>query len=160
MSRHPSSLTRRLAAGARVALIAPSGPLKPGDLDRAVANAKQLGWEPVVGSFVNSADGYFAGADTLRIDDFNMDMVPEGQMVIIENKDQPGMIGFIGTTFGTGNVNIADMVISRVFHKDGSAHALALLKVDSTPSAPLIDELRKNPGILRVKTAHLPTRDG
>ncbi len=96
----------------------------------------------------------------LRIDEFNMDMIPEDQMVIIQNKDQPGMIGFIGTTFGNANVNIADMVISRVFHADGSAHALSLLKVDSAPSATLIDELRKNPGILRVKTANLPPRDG
>lgn len=60
-----------LAAGSRVALVAPAGPLKPGDLDRAVANAKQLGWEPVVGSFVSSADGYFAGPDEVRLDDFN-----------------------------------------------------------------------------------------
>ena len=36
----------------------------------------------------------------LRIDDFNMDMVPEGHMVIIVNKDQPGVIGTVGTTFG------------------------------------------------------------
>lgn len=60
-----------LTAGSRVALVAPAGPLKPGDLDRAVGNAKQLGWEPVVGSFVNSADGYFAGPDDVRLDDFN-----------------------------------------------------------------------------------------
>ena len=60
-----------LTSGSRVALVAPSGPLKPGDLDRAVANTKQLGWEPVVGSFVNSAEGYFAGPDTIRLDDLN-----------------------------------------------------------------------------------------
>ena len=60
-----------LSAGSRVSLVAPSGPLKPGDLDRAVANTKQLGWEPVVGSFVNSSEGYFAGNDELRLDDFN-----------------------------------------------------------------------------------------
>ena len=95
----------------------------------------------------------------LRIDNFNMDMVPEGQMVILENKDQPGMIGFVGTTFGAANVNIADMVISRDVRADGTAHALMLLKVDSKPSDALIDELRKHPGILRAKTAHLPDRN-
>ena len=95
----------------------------------------------------------------LRIDNFNMDMVPEGQMVILENRDQPGMIGFVGTTFGAANVNIADMVISRDVRADGTAHALMLLKVDSKPSDALIDELRKHPGILRAKTAHLPERN-
>ncbi len=97
----------------------------------------------------------------LRIDSYNMDMVPEGQMVILENRDQPGMIGFVGTAFGRANVNIADMVISRRAEdaSDGTARALMLLKVDSKPSDQLIDELRKHPGILRAKTAHLPERD-
>jgi D-3-phosphoglycerate dehydrogenase len=95
----------------------------------------------------------------LRIDNFNMDMVPEGQMVILENRDQPGMIGFVGTTFGKANVNIADMVLSRDVRPDGTAYALMLVKVDSAPSDALIDELRKHPGILRAKTAHLPARN-
>jgi muramoyltetrapeptide carboxypeptidase len=60
-----------LADGARVALIAPSGPLENGDLDRAVANVRQLGWEPVVGTSVAERDGYLAGADALRLGDLN-----------------------------------------------------------------------------------------
>jgi D-3-phosphoglycerate dehydrogenase len=95
----------------------------------------------------------------LRIDNFNMDMVPEGQMAILENRDQPGMIGFVGTCFGKANVNIADMVISRDVRADGTAHALMLLKVDSKPSDELIDELRKHPGILRAKTVNVPERN-
>ena len=95
----------------------------------------------------------------LRIDNFTMDMVPEGQMVILENRDQPGMIGFVGTAFGRANVNIADMVLSRDVRPDGTAYALMLVKVDSKPSDALIDELRKHPGILRAKTAHLPERN-
>jgi hypothetical protein len=51
------------------------------------------------------------------------------------------------------------MVISRDVRADGTAHALMLLKVDSKPSDALIDELRKHPGILRAKTAHLPERN-
>jgi D-3-phosphoglycerate dehydrogenase len=102
------------------------------------------------------ADGH---PRVLRIDNFNMDMVPEGQMVVLENKDQPGMIGFVGTTFGKANVNIADMVLSRDVRPDGSAYALMLVKVDSTPSQELIDELRRHPGILRVRTVHLPSRE-
>ena len=42
-----------------------------------------------------------------------MDMIPEGNMVLIVNKDQPGVIGTVGTSFGDAKVNIADMVISR-----------------------------------------------
>lgn len=60
-----------LASGARVALVAPSGPLSDGDLERAVANTKRLGWEPVVGTYVEERDGYFAGPDDLRLGDLN-----------------------------------------------------------------------------------------
>lgn len=95
----------------------------------------------------------------LRIDNFNMDMIPEGQMVLIENKDQPGMIGHVGTTFGDAKVNIADMAITRDFSADGTAHALMLLKVDSAPSAEVVEKLRKHPGMLRVKTVACPPRD-
>jgi muramoyltetrapeptide carboxypeptidase len=58
--------------GARVALIAPAGPLRlPADLDRALANAKSLGWEPVVGQHVREREGYLAGSDEERLADLN-----------------------------------------------------------------------------------------
>jgi D-3-phosphoglycerate dehydrogenase / 2-oxoglutarate reductase len=94
----------------------------------------------------------------LRIDEFSMDMIPEGNMVIIENKDQPGVIGLVGSTFGDAQVNIADMVISRVIHDDGTATALMLLKTDSRPNDALVNRLRARPNILRVKTVVLPPR--
>lgn len=95
----------------------------------------------------------------LRVDDFTMDMVPEGRMVIIENKDQPGVIGIVGTSFGDAQVNIADMVISRVIHPDNSTNALMVLKTDSEPPEALVNRLRARPNILRVKTVKLPARD-
>jgi D-3-phosphoglycerate dehydrogenase / 2-oxoglutarate reductase len=100
----------------------------------------------------------------LRIDHFAMDMIPEGQMVLILNKDQPGVIGTVGTSFGDANVNIADMVISRTFDGDKSAdadkgaHALMVLKTDSEPPGALVNRLRARPGILRVKCLALPAR--
>ena len=94
----------------------------------------------------------------LRIDGFAMDMIPEGQMVLILNKDQPGVIGTVGTSFGDANVNIADMVISREFDKEGAAHALMVLKTDSEAPPALVNRLKARPGILRVKTLALPPR--
>ena len=61
-----------LAPGARVALVAPAGPLRDtGDLDRASANARSLGWEPVPGANVLARLGYFAGSDDARAADLN-----------------------------------------------------------------------------------------
>src|SRR5262245_36679646 len=53
-----------LGAGARVALVAPSGPLRgASDLERAIENARSFGWEPVPGPHVLERDGYLAGSD-------------------------------------------------------------------------------------------------
>ena len=94
----------------------------------------------------------------LRIDNFAMDMIPEGNMVVIMNKDMPGVIGLVGSTFGDAGVNIADMVISREVQPDGSAIALMLIKTDSAPTQALLDGLRSKQPILKVRPAVLPAR--
>jgi muramoyltetrapeptide carboxypeptidase len=61
-----------IGPGARVALVAPAGPIKfPADLDRATKNAELLEWEPVLGENVRERDGYFAGSDDERLGDLN-----------------------------------------------------------------------------------------
>ena len=96
----------------------------------------------------------------LRVDNYNMDMVPEGNMVLIINQDQPGVIGVVGTSFGDSQVNIADMVISRAFGKDGAATALMVIKTDTAPPEALLNRLGARPNILRVKSLVLPNRGG
>lgn len=95
----------------------------------------------------------------LRVDNFTVDMVPEGQMVVIVNKDQPGVIGVVGSTFGDAQVNIADMVISREQRPDGAV-ALMVLKTDQAAPEALLNRLRARPGILAVKPVTLPPRNG
>ena len=94
----------------------------------------------------------------LRIDGFAMDMVPEGQMVLIVNRDMPGVIGTVGSSFGDASVNIADMVISRQKQPDGSATALMLIKSDMPAPESLIIRLKARPNIVRVKSVNLPPR--
>ena len=95
----------------------------------------------------------------LRIDEYNMDMVPEGNMVLIVNKDQPGVIGVVGTSFGDAQVNIADMVISREFGPgrqgdgaDGDQNR------QRPPPEALLNRLKARPNILKVKSLVLPPR--
>ena len=64
--------TKPLAPGARVALIAPAGPLqKNEELPRAQQNTRALGWEPVVGENAEKRLGYLAGDDRARLEDIN-----------------------------------------------------------------------------------------
>ena len=94
----------------------------------------------------------------LRFDGYAMDMIPEGPMVLIVNRDEPGVIGTVGTTFGDASVNIADMVISREIDKDGKATAMMVIKTDSAPPDALLNRLRARPNIVRVKSVVLSPR--
>ena len=61
-----------LAAGARVALIAPSGPLLSSSaVDVALEQCRSFGWDAVVGEHANARDGYLAGDDASRLHDLN-----------------------------------------------------------------------------------------
>ncbi|HEV8291850.1 MAG TPA: phosphoglycerate dehydrogenase [Tepidisphaeraceae bacterium] len=146
-----------LARGRGIELVAINEPAPPAGL---------VG--DIVGIRVDGQDGeshrvlgtvYLDGMPrVLRFDNFNMDMIPEGHMVVIMNKDMPGVIGMVGTSFGDAGVNIADMVISREVHPDGSAVALMLIKTDSPPTDALLNRLRARPNILRAKSVLVPGR--
>jgi muramoyltetrapeptide carboxypeptidase len=61
-----------------VALVAPSGPIHEADVDRAIANARSFGWEPVVGANVLQRYSYFAATDARRLDDLNAALRDDG----------------------------------------------------------------------------------
>lgn len=60
-----------LRPGARVALVAPAGPLPEGAVDRALERVQALGWEPVPGRHARGRRGFLAGSDAERLEDFN-----------------------------------------------------------------------------------------
>lgn len=59
-----------LPPGSRVALVAPAGPLRgEADVTAALANARSLDWEPIVGRHVSGRAGYHSGTDAERLAD-------------------------------------------------------------------------------------------
>ena len=72
----------------------------------------------------------------VRIDEFHLDAIPEGAMLIVSNDDRPGMVGRIGAVLGDANVNIAYMSLGR---DRSGGRAVAVLNLDS----PLADSLRE-----------------
>jgi muramoyltetrapeptide carboxypeptidase len=60
-----------LRPGARVALVAPAGPLADGAVDRAAERVSGWGFEPVVGEHARKRHGYLAAPDPERAADFN-----------------------------------------------------------------------------------------
>ena len=60
-----------LSPGDKAALIAPSSPCRPGELDKAVRSVKFLGLTPVVMPSCKMRCGYLAGSDKQRARDIN-----------------------------------------------------------------------------------------
>lgn len=60
-----------LGPGARVALVAPAGPLAEGAVERAAERVRAWGWEPRVGRFAAGRHGFLAGTDAERLADLN-----------------------------------------------------------------------------------------
>jgi D-3-phosphoglycerate dehydrogenase len=69
---------------------------------------------------------------------FGIDIELAPDMVFFRYDDVPGVIGKVGTLFGTNGANIANMAVSRT--RDGQ-QALMALSVDEPPSEALIDEM-------------------
>lgn len=88
----------------------------------------------------------------VEINGYHMDMIPAGQMLLLQNEDKPGMIGLVGNEFGEAQVNIADMTISR---RDSTA--LMVLKIDGQAPESLINQLKARPGILKIAQVKLPS---
>lgn len=61
----------RLRPGARVALVAPAGPLAEDAVERALRRVRAWGWEPLLGEHARARHGYLAGTDEQRAADLN-----------------------------------------------------------------------------------------
>jgi D-3-phosphoglycerate dehydrogenase len=94
-----------------------------------------------------------AGPRIIAIDDYEIETVPTGAMLITEHRDVPGMIGKVGTILGEGQVNISTMQVSRV--KEGG-NAIMVLATDRTADPATLDRLRSIPGIHSVRAIELP----
>ncbi len=49
----------------------------------------------------------------MGIDDYALEVVPEGYMLVCVNYDRPGVVGQVGTLLGEAKVNIAGMQLGR-----------------------------------------------
>jgi len=81
-----------------------------------------------------------------------VEIVPEGVIFLMNNKDRPGMVGYIGTLMGRHHVNIASMSLSR---DAAGGQALTVLNLDSVPPPALLEEIKKDPDISNIRVVKL-----
>lgn len=83
----------------------------------------------------------------VRINKFTVEIIPEGHMLVVSNYDKPGVIGNLGVTLGSNNVNIARLHLSR---EQIDGEALVVLTTDTMVHEDVLDKLRKLPNIISV----------
>ena len=91
-------------------------------------------------------------ARIVRINDYRVDAVPEGCMLLCSHEDKPGIVGQIGVVLGKVNINIAGMTLGR---RARGGKEMTVLNVDSQVPEEVRSEIEKSEYILNVKQVKL-----
>ena len=76
----------------------------------------------------------------IEIDGFNVEMTPQGAVLVIFNDDKPGVIGSVGNVCGKHNINICTMGVGQKLDEQKAALAVSL---DGEPDEKAVKELSK-----------------
>ncbi|MBN2019456.1 MAG: phosphoglycerate dehydrogenase [Sedimentisphaerales bacterium] len=97
----------------------------------------------VTDKFTRTVTGSIFGEKLLRIieiDGFDVEMTPQGTVLIIFNDDKPGVIGSVGMLLGTHKINICTMGVGQ---KLDLLKAILAVSLDKAPDEDTINDLSK-----------------
>ena len=129
-----------------------------------LAGAPEAGFETSLGVKVTTPKGRVRVTGALigdshgrviRIDDYHVDIAPEGWMLVIRNRDVPGVIGRVGSVLGTAGINIASYHQARRAGPGTDTNALAAINVDQALTNGVLDKLQALPDVVDVRLANL-----
>jgi len=79
----------------------------------------------------------------------------EGTLLVMRNRDVPGVIGQVGTALGAQGLNIATFALGRREAALG-AEALAIVQLDGEVSEAVLPRLRSIPNVMEARIVRLP----
>ena len=88
----------------------------------------------------------------VRIDDFMLEAIPKGPTLFLQNHDQPGVVGAVGTVLGEGGINISRMQLALIPERSLAA---MLVNVDPAPGDAVMEQLRKLPHLISAQLVDL-----
>jgi len=99
---------------------------------------------------ISTAASLFGRKDyrIVRLNNFTMEIIPEGHMIVLYNYDRPGVIGNIGSTLGSHGINIARLHLGR---EQVAKEALVVLSTDSPVPEEVLSKLKNLPHVIGVK---------
>lgn len=103
-----------------------------------------------------SAGGTFFGSPNnpriVRVLSQPVELNLDGVFLLLNNKDRPGIVGYLGTLLGKHGVNIASMSLSR---DAAGGQALSVFQLDTVPPAALLTEITNDKDISNVRVVRL-----
>ncbi|KAI0133853.1 phosphoglycerate dehydrogenase [Xylariales sp. AK1849] len=107
-------------------------------------------------------EGYVSGKSVYisKLDRFTASFSPEGTLLILHNYDEPGKIGGVGMVLGRRGVNVTWMQVAGLEKSDdlrlAKGHeALMILGVDGVVGREVLEDLKREEGILNVSLIRL-----
>jgi D-3-phosphoglycerate dehydrogenase len=89
----------------------------------------------------------------VRLNSFRLEALPAGPMLLVYNKNVPGVIGALGTTLGENGVNISRMTVGR---QDASNQNIILLNTDTPVGKELLGKVMELDNIDDAMVLELP----
>lgn len=89
----------------------------------------------------------------VRLNDFRLEALPSGPMLLVFNNDVPGVIGALGSTLGAAGVNISRMTVGR---EEESNQNIILLSTNELVSKELLEEVMGLKNIADAQVLDLP----
>ena len=109
------------------------------------------GEQTASGSVFTTAEGYREGRIT-RINGFRIEAVPRGFMLVMHNRDVPGVIGRVGSILGDAGINISAFHLGR---RERGGEAMAVIEIDAPLDERTISDLRGCDGIITAQQIEL-----
>ena len=84
----------------------------------------------------------------VRVNEYSVEAVPQGNIIVVQNLDTPGVIGSIGTLLGEKGINIGSMHWGR---DEIGGRALSIIRMDSVPGPDVIEDMKCLPNVNYIK---------
>lgn len=91
----------------------------------------------------------------VRIDDFWLDFVAAGHLLVSEHIEQPGIIGRMGMLLGENGINIHFVQVGRLGR---GARGVMVVGIDDPLPSPVLAQVHRLPSIRWARTVELPQR--
>jgi D-3-phosphoglycerate dehydrogenase len=111
----------------------------------------ESGEQSVSGTVFAATGGNREGRIT-EINEFRIEAIPRGHMLVMHNRDVPGVIGRIGTILGDRGINISEFHLGR---RERGGEAMAVIEIDGGAGEETLDGLRSLKDILMVREIKL-----